>query len=463
MIDAGGGGWRLLTIPSAFEMGLSDCRWIYALADRLITVRTVASGDDPAMQWRISIDGAPCRLLVFGHLVLGERDLEHEGRVLADSANCRFTFQPDPDSLWGRYYPDAAYHLVTSTPDAVDAIGGDELLYTDGAPGSGSHVAIRTLPTRELRFAVVGSLTDSAEAARLASKYEQAHGDSELLAPAMKFWTSVTRGSRVVGEGAEVAALDASLPWLAHDAMIHLTVPRGLEQYTGGAWGTRDVCQGPVEFLLTFEHDEPVKQILRIVFAEQYQMRGDWPQWFMLEPYARIRDKHSHGDVIVWPLKALNDYVEATNDVAFLDEAVAWRNDESLERSAHEDAIAVHVDKLLATIQTRFIPGTHLIRYGEGDWNDSLQPADPTLREAMVSSWTVALLYQQLVRYAEVLKRATRSDAAKRLADLALRIRGDFNRFLVRDGTVAGYAIFEPGCDTPELLLHPSDGRTGLV
>ena len=38
--------------------------------------------------------------------------------------------------------------------------------------------------------------------------------------------------------------------------MIHLTVPHGLEQYTGAAWGTRDVCQGPVEFLLALEHDE---------------------------------------------------------------------------------------------------------------------------------------------------------------------------------------------------------------
>ena len=55
-------------------------------------------------------------------------------------------------------------------------------------------------------------------------------------------------------------------------------------------------------------------------------------------------------------------------------------------------------------MRERFIPGTHLIRYGEGDWNDSLQPADPTLRDWMVSSWTVALLYQQLNRYAEVLR-----------------------------------------------------------
>ena len=45
--------------------------------------------------------------------------------------------------------------------------------------------------------------------------------------------------------------------------MVHLTVPHGLEQYSGAAWGTRDVCQGPVELLLALEHDGPVKEILQ--------------------------------------------------------------------------------------------------------------------------------------------------------------------------------------------------------
>ena len=244
--------------------------------------------------------------------------------------------------------------------------------------------------------------------------------------------------------------------------MVHLSVPHGLEQYTGAAWGTRDVCQGPVEFLLALEHDEPVKEILRIVFAQQQQARGDWPQWFMLEPYAAIRDRHSHGDVIVWPLKALCDYIEATNDLGFLDEPVAWRREDDLEPTAHRDPIATHVDKLLATVRERFIPGTHLIRYGEGDWNNSLQPADPKMRDWMVSSWTVALLFQQLNRYAEVLRRAGRSAEAEPLGELAAAMRAEFNRHLMRDGTVAGYALFDPDGKEPELLLHPSDTRTGL-
>jgi 1,2-beta-oligoglucan phosphorylase len=460
LIEAGG-GWRLLAVPSAFEIGLSDCRWIYRLDERTVTVQALASGDDPAMQWRIAVESKPCRLLVFGHLVLGQRELDHAGRVEIDAAGKRFAFRPDPASLWGQRYPDAVYHLVTSTPDAIEAIGGDELLYADRRGRGGAYVAMRTRATDELRFALVGSLTYPEAAERLAAKYARGVDDAGMLAPAARHWERVTRGLRLTGGGPEVAALDTMFPWLAHDALVHLTVPHGLEQYSGGAWGTRDVCQGPIEFLLALEHDLPAKEILRIVFAQQYEARGDWSQWFMLEPYSTIRDAHSHGDVIVWPLKALCDYVEATNDLAFLDERVAWRREDGVE-TARKDPVAAHVDKLLATVRERFIHGTHLIRYGEGDWNDSLQPADPKMRDWMVSSWTVALLFQQLNRYAEVLRRAGRSGAAEPLNELAAAMGEDFNRHLMREGTVAGYALFDPDGQKPELLLHPSDTRTGL-
>jgi 1,2-beta-oligoglucan phosphorylase len=461
LIDAGA-GWRLLAAPSLFEVGLSDCRWIYSLEGRTVTVRALASGDDPAMQWRIGVEGKPCRFLVFGHLVLGERELDHAGRIEIDTANRRFTFHPDPSSLWGQRYPNAVYHLVISTPDAIETIGGDELLYADGQPRGGAYVSLRTRATNELGFAVVGSMTDPEAAERLAAKYAHRVDDGAILASAARYWKRITRNLRLTGDGQGVAALDTVFPWLAHNAMVHLTVSHGLEQYSGAAWGTRDVCQGPVEFLLTLEHDEPVKDILRIVFAQQHEARGDWPQWFMLEPYAEFRDRHSHGDVIVWPLKALCDYIEATNNLAFLDEPIAWRREDDFEKTAHKDPVAAHVEKLLATMRERFIPGTRLIRYGEGDWNDSLQPADPRMRDWMVSSWTVALLFQQLNRYAEVLTRAGRGREAADLSALAAAIREDFNRHLVRDGTVAGYALFDPHREAPELLLHPTDTRTGL-
>ena len=460
LIDMGE-GWRLLTVPSAFEMGLSDCRWIYRFSRRTVSVHAIASGEDPAMQWRVAVDGEPCRFLVFGHLVLGERELDTKSPIEADTQAKRFSLRPDPNSIWGQHYPNAVYHLVTSTPDAIEAIGGDELLTADGQPRHGAYVSFRTRPVRELCFAATGSMTDPEFAAQLAIKYQTGTGDQNLLAPAGRYWVGVTRNLRITGGGREGAALNALIPWLAHNAMIHLTVPHGLEQYTGAAWGTRDVCQGPVEFLLALEHDEPVKEILQIVFAQQYET-GDWPQWFMLEPYSIIQDRVSHGDVIVWPLKALNDYIEATGDFGFLDEKVAWRREDTLDVTARQDSVADHIKSLLAAVQARFVPGTHLIRYGEGDWNDSLQPVDLSMRDWMVSSWTVALLFEQLNRYAEVLRRAGRDDDVEGLSELAAGMRLDFNRHLMGDGTVAGYGLFGPGVERPELLLHPSDRRTGL-
>ena len=57
---------------------------------------------------------------------------------------------------------------------------------------------------------------------------------------------------------------------------------------------------------------------------------------------------------------------------------------------------------------------------------------------------------------------AGRDGEASDLSALADAMRTDFNRHLVRDGTVAGYALFDAGMSAPELLLHPSDTRTGL-
>ena len=457
-------GWRLLTVPSAFEIGLGDCRWIYQLGERTITVSATASGDEPAMQWRVAVEGEPCRFLIFGHLVLGEQEFAHRGQVEIDARRNRFTFRPDPDDRWGQQYPNAVYHLVTSL-GRIEAIGGDELLYADGKRRSGAYAAIRTQPTNEFAFAVVGSMTDAKRAQALASKYAEPVSEASMSAGCDRFWRNVTRAIRIesADDSADAQAMDAVFPWLAHDAMVHLTAPHGLEQYTGGAWGVRDVCQGPMEFLLSLQHDEPAKAILRILFAQQYEQQGDWPQWFMLEPYSTVQDKEAHGDIIVWPLKALCDYIEATGDFDFLDEPVAWRRDDNFERTAASDPVGAHVDRLIAGVRQRFIPGTRLIRYGNGDWNDSLQPVDPMKRDWMVSSWTVALLYEQLRRYAAILRHAGRpAKSARELDALAAAMRKDFNRFLIRDGVVAGYGVFKPEGSPPELLLHPSDRQTGL-
>jgi len=88
----------------------------------------------------------------------------------------------------------------------------------------------------------------------------------------------------------------------AHNAMIHYLAPRGLEQYSGGGWGTRDVTQGPVEMLLSLRQWEPLRDLLMRVYTAQ-NPDGDWPQWFMFFDRERhIRPADSHGDIVFWPV-----------------------------------------------------------------------------------------------------------------------------------------------------------------
>ena len=55
-------------------------------------------------------------------------------------------------------------------------------------------------------------------------------------------------------KGSGLERMNEILPWYLHDAMIHFAAPHGLEQSGGAAWGTRDVCQGPMELFLSTGH-----------------------------------------------------------------------------------------------------------------------------------------------------------------------------------------------------------------
>ena len=62
---------------------------------------------------------------------------------------------------------------------------------------------------------------------------------------------------------------------------------------------------------------------------------------------------------------------------------------------------------------------------------------------------------------AAALRRLDRGEIAARLEGLAARTRDDFQRVLVPDGTVAGFAYFHDD-QRIEYLLHPRDRTTGI-
>jgi cellobiose phosphorylase len=83
------------------------------------------------------------------------------------------------------------------------------------------------------------------------------------------------------------------------------------------------------------------------------------------------------------------------------------------------------------------------------------------MRERMCSAWTVTLHFQALVSLASALRSVGRAQEADGFEKSAEAVQRDFQRLLVVDAVLTGYALFEDG-KPPRYLLHPSDQTTGI-
>ncbi|MFA6801346.1 MAG: hypothetical protein WCR19_04495, partial [Acholeplasmataceae bacterium] len=248
--------------------------------------------------------------------------------------------------------------------------------------------------------------------------------------------------------------------WYTHNALVHYASPHGLEQYNGAAWGTRDVCQGPVELFTAAHRYDLIREIILKVYQRQFIENGDFPQWFMFGKFYQIQAHESHGDIIVWPLRTLGYYLQSTQDTSILNETIPFMSMQENEFTANYK-ILDHLRKQIDNIVESFIPGTYLPRYGGGDWDDTLQPANHDLTTKMVSGWTVALLYEAFKVLGTELKE-TQQTLSNELLDLSSKIKSDYMKYMIVDGIPAGFVVFE-NKDQRSYLLHPRDNKTGLT
>lgn len=469
-------GYQLLGLPSAFEMGPNGARWIYQDDRYSVTIRVETSLDAPVCRLIVDVErGGPLQFLVSHNVVLGENEYDAAGRVESDPDNARVVLRPGPGALVSSVYPETTFFIASPEAEQIEAIGGDGLLYADGVDRGTAYVVIKTKPVTHFSVVLTGSVLD----ARRAEKLSIAHGqgtnpaeparrgpptDADQHGEAESFWSGLARRAAVAGATGKCAddlvRLNDVLRWYLHNAMIHYTAPHGLEQYSGAAWGLRDVCQGPTELLVASGNLGPLRDVLRIVYEHQSQQTADWPQWFMFDRFREVRAAESHADIIHWPIKALCDYVEASGDLSILDERVAWTDERTMRLTAETDTIFAHTERQIAKIERDCIPGMALPIFAGGDWEDTLQPADPAMARRLVSAWTVELAHQSLGRYRTVCQRAGRAAMVDRLGALCDRMSSDFSRHLMPDGVVAGLAHF--GQDGVEYFLHPRDHKTGV-
>jgi 1,2-beta-oligoglucan phosphorylase len=440
------GRWQLLDIPSAFEIEPAACLWVYQYSGGVIQIRAEAHSEPQELTLSISVSaGDPLRFLISHHVSLNGDDGSAPGPVEWRPEEGEILLSPAPASDLGRRFPDGSFRIAPLSGTTFEAVGADELLFLDGRTRGQPFVCLVTAPTHRASLAIRGCLVpESAPPLRMPAGVP--------LVPEVSLTAATPEA---------VARLVEIIPWFTHNAFVHYLAPRGLEQYSGGGWGTRDVCQGPVEMLLTLGRMEPIRDILLRVMMQQ-NPDGDWPQWFtFFERERGIRAGDSHGDIVFWPLVVLGQYLVASGDAGILDEAVPFFDPQG-PGAGERATVWQHAQRALSLIEKRLIAGTALVAYGHGDWNDSLQPADPAMRDRMCSAWTVTLHYQTLRTLAQALRSIGRAAEAPALESRAEQVHRDFQRLLICDGVLAGYAMFDNGDGRPRYLLHPRDERTGL-
>lgn len=472
------GAWRLLGVPSAFDMTPGSARWTYQLGDKRIRIESAAATDRHELTLAIDVvSGAPCRFLLTHHVALGGDDgLAQVPPTVARDGDV-VVLRTDPATDMGRRFPDGEVRIAVEPAGVLERVAGDEALFADGRSRGEPYVVLATTPTRGVRTRLISTLIAKDATTAAASKPASASGgarkhererererDTDPRAVEEAFWRDAAGALTLhapAGEaGAALSRLHEILPWYAHDALIHFLAPRGLEQFSGGGWGTRDVCQGPVELLLGLGRVDALRALLIEVFAAQ-NPDGDWPQWWTFFARDRgIRADDQHGDIVFWPVLALAQYLLASDDAAILDLELPFFHPDGDARG-ERGTIEQHVERALGVVARRQVPGAHLAAYGHGDWNDALQPVDPRMRERLCSSWTVTLQYQTATTLAAALRQVGRDRLLGELDALAERTRADFQRLLLPDGTLAGFAWFhEDG--RIEYLCHPSDTRTDM-
>ena len=434
-------GWSLLGVPSFFEMGLAEVRWLYRLPNRTVEVRV--SVDSEKCQCRLVarvISGSPAEFLITHGLVGGVNEYDEKAELEIDTDKASACIRASEDNLYRKIDNAAAFHVAVADPSNIVEIGGAEAL--EGGSPDLAMLIIRTKAVAEFAIEITSEISTPSNAA-------------------LEDWRKLALDLELHSPSSDISRINRCLPWFVHNAMIHFSVPHGIEQYNGGAWGTRDVTQGSVELLLALGRNDTCRQVLLDIFSHQYDGGHQWPQWFMLNPFGKIQQTHSHGDIPLWPLKALCDYIEGTADFGILDEPVAWTRYEDGSLTTETSSLSAHVEDTIAWLRRNCSPGTALVRYMDGDWDDSLQPAKPEYRDRLVSAWTVALSYQVLRRLEELSRRSGHAFAG--LEGFADEVNRDFHRILIVDGVVCGFFLFDADSTTQgQPLLHPADKQTGM-
>ena len=431
--------FRMLTLAGMYEVGESFSKWYYKLDDDVLIIKSYMAFDSTKLCLEVcSKKGKEYEFIITNQLVMGENEFCHE--IVCDFHNNKIKLTPRENSFLKNTYENIFYEIELH--DCDFKIDDDKIFFEDDVARNKTLMTFKISKSSKFKFCVFGSFGEG----------EIQNREIEFLSERnkfLKFYDELVNGLKIYkedGENYEFEKLNEIIHFYTHDFLVHFVSPHGLEQSNGAAWGTRDVCQGAIEFFMATQKYKIVRQIILKIYSHQFKENGEWPQWFMFDKYNMQQDD-SHGDIIFWPIKVISEYVKVTGDKTIFDEKVVYRSFPNCSVT-EEETISNHIKRAMNSIKGRFLNGTHLISYEGGDWDDTLQPANNLLKERLVSTWTMALAYKSIKNLSEVI---CDSDFSKELFEISEGIKKDFLKYAIKDEK-----------NEIEHMIHPSDVKTKI-
>lgn len=443
------GKFRMLTLPGMYEVGESFSKWYYKINDDVLVINSYVAFDSTNLCLEVhSEKNREYEFIITNQIVMGEQEFINECNFTLE--NNKVKLYPIENSFLKNTYPNISYEISLYGCDF--SIDDDKIFFEDGVSRNKTLMTFKSSKVSNFKICIFGSFEEENNI----NKEINFNDEREKF---LTFYNELVNGFKLYSEensNYEFDKLNNIVHFYTHDFLVHFASPHGLEQSNGAAWGTRDVCQGAIEFFMSTSKYKIVREIILKIFSHQFKETGEWPQWFMFDKYNMQQDD-SHGDIVFWPLKVISEYVKVTGDKTIFNEKVCYRSFPNC-LITDEESIYEHIKRAIESIKGRFLNGTYLISYEGGDWDDTLQPVNNLLKERLVSTWTMALAYKGIKNLSEVISDEIFS---KELAEISNGIRRDFLKYAIKDNVISGFIYLNEENEV-EYIIHPKDSKTKI-
>lgn len=434
------GVWRLLSMPSLYAVSANETKWIYKYKNDLIEIKyKVALNDYKHQVVFSSKENRKYKVLVLNQIVLGDEEYKKEINLVLNKSAAIFDFKNN--DFVNSHYPNLKYKFTVK--EAI--FGSDEVLF-----GKQSGMGLFSILLEDKNYFEI-------DIEATLDKFNNNKVDFKVESQKYETFMKDLINLELNHNDENLKKFEKIIYWYTHNALVHYASPHGLEQTSGAAWGTRDVLQGPIELFTALRRFDLVRAIILKVYSRQFTFNYSWPQWFMYDKYYHIQAHDAHGDIIVWGLKAIAEYILNTNDVSILLEEVTYFSIEKNDFTIKE-TILEHLKNQIVAIKKDNLAKTSLPKYGGGDWNDTLQPKNQTLKDKMASAWTTSLLYESVTKLSEAIKEVDKEFFLE-LKKFQERLYHDYHKYLIVDNLPVGFMVIDNE-KTP--LLHPKDNKTNV-